>query len=560
MLKPWFKIAVISIAILIAIPLLLVLGLFLGITPKPPSPPSVPLNLFSDMEPIEHENGLLVLEENWLRQNRYGLWEMYIEGDAFNRGVVAGKLSERLVRYQEEVFIAQIHKVIPSKSLQRILLSAIAWMNRKMPEQVLEEFKKEIYGISLSASEDFNTYGPAFARMLNYHGAHDIGHAMQSYYLVGCSSFAAWNNRTSDSSLLIGRNFDFYFGDDFSRHKIIEFVKPEIGYNFAYITWGGMAGVVSGMNDKGLTITINAGTLKIGRRAATPVTLVAREILQFAKTIHEADSIANSRKINVSETFMIGSAIDNKATLIEKKPEEQYTYTSDSSILLCTNHFQSEKLAIQVDNIENRDNNATGYRFHRLQELVNMEQELKPGSVASILRDKDGLGNTRIGYGNEKALNQFIAHHAVIFEPAKKILWISTAPNVMGNYLAYNLDSIFASAGPPEVNRSVDQVELEIQADTFLHTQSYLNFLEYKRLSDSIRTQIDSENEVDEITIDKLIVANPEYFEAYMLAGDYYFSRKNYEKALINYKLALHKETNSKSVSDYIEEQITHCK
>ena len=456
MWKHPIKIALYSIAVIIAIPILLIAGLWLGITPKLPSPPPVPENLFSSVALHEPDSGLLVLGNNWIRKNRYSLWEMYIEGDAYNRGVAAGKLSEELVQYQEEVFIAQINKVVPSKAIQRIFLSSIAWMNRNMPDQVLPEFQKEIYGISLAASREFDRYGPAYARMLNYHAAHDIGHAMQSYYLVGCSSFAAWGNRTSDSSLFIGRNFDFYFGDEFSQHKIIEFVKPDTGYDFAFITWGGMTGVVSGMNNQGLTVTLNAGTLEIGRKAATPVTLVAREILQFAKTTREADSIAALRKINVSETFMIGSAIENKVILIEKKPGGQYTYLSDSSLLLCTNHFQSQKLSKQADNLENKINNATGYRFLRLQELVSKDQKLNPALIASILRDKDGLGNTPIGFGNEKALNQFIAHHAVIFEPAKKILWISTAPNVMGNYLAYNLDSIFASTAPPEENLPVD--------------------------------------------------------------------------------------------------------
>ena len=54
------------------------------------------------------------------------------------------------------------------------------------------------------------------------------------------------------------RNFDFYVGDAFCRDKIIAFYRPSQGFKFMMITFGGMTGVLSGMNDQGLTVTINA--------------------------------------------------------------------------------------------------------------------------------------------------------------------------------------------------------------------------------------------------------------------------------------------------------------
>ena len=58
--------------------------------------------------------------------------------------------------------------------------------------------------------------------------------------------------------MIIGRNFDFYVGDKFAEDKIVAFFHPAAGYKFMTVTWGGFIGAVSGMNDQGLTVTINA--------------------------------------------------------------------------------------------------------------------------------------------------------------------------------------------------------------------------------------------------------------------------------------------------------------
>src|SRR5690606_29179041 len=142
---------------------------------------------------------------------------------------------------------------------QNLLRGFLKWYNRKLYLHVPEEYKTEIYGLSQYASDDFNYVAPPYLRMLYLHAAHDIGHALQDLALVGCTSLAVWDEYSEDGKLLIGRNFDFYAGDDFAKNKIIAFVTPKNGHPFMSVTWPGMIGVVSGMNLEGLTVTMNAG-------------------------------------------------------------------------------------------------------------------------------------------------------------------------------------------------------------------------------------------------------------------------------------------------------------
>ena len=136
--------------------------------------------------------------KNFLIKNQQNLWELYVEGDALERGLVSGALTDSLLKKQERVFFSKINEIVPSKTKKWVLREFLKWYNRKLYLNVPEEFKTEIYGISEYTSHDFDGIAPRYLRSLYLHGAHDIGHALKDLALVGCSSFAAWGEKSSD--------------------------------------------------------------------------------------------------------------------------------------------------------------------------------------------------------------------------------------------------------------------------------------------------------------------------------------------------------------------------
>ena len=531
--------------------LFILLGVLYILIVSRTSPPEITDKTVLNWQREEPSPGFFTIKNNWFRKSKSGLYELYVEGQPFDRGVVNGKLSKELIQLQEDYFNDQINKMVPSKFYRHFLKYVIGWFNRDLDKYVTEEDKDEIYGISLSASDKYDYVGNNYQRILNYHAAHDIGHALQNLALVGCTSFGTWGSRSADSTMIIGRNFDFYVGDHFSENKIVSFEKPADGFKFMYVTWGGFIGVVSGMNEKGLTVTINAAKSDMPSGSATPVSLVAREILQYADNISGAMAIAKKRKMFVSESFLIGSAEDNKAVIIEKTPDSVGLYDPGGNEIICANHFQSKELGQLRSNQIQMRQSASDYRFHRMQELLAADKKNTVQATVKILRDRAGMENTDIGMGNEKAVNQMIAHHSIIFEPQKKRVWVSTGPWQLGEFVCYDLEKVFSMNGM-KTDREIMDSSLNLSADSFMLTDRFQLFLKYRRYKKEIL-------EGKEINPDSLIATNPNYYQAYQMAGNEMFKEKRYEKAIYYYQHALSKEISTKTEENEIRNQIYVC-
>lgn len=475
---------------------------------------------------------------NYLTKNKQQLWELYIKGNPLQLGYNNGALTQDLMQKQEEIFFSKVAGFVPSKFKQNLLRNFLKWYNRKMYLNIREDFQAELFGLSQYSSDKYDYIAPKFRRAMYLHGAHDIGHAMQDLMVVGCTSLAVWNENTEDGDLLIGRNFDFSVGEDFSKNKLIEFVEPENGIPYLSVSWPGMIGVVSGMNKEGITVTINAGKSKIPLTAKTPISLVTREILQFAATIDEAIAIAKKIKVFVSESILVGSANDKNAVIIEVSPHNFGVYSVENSAkIFCTNHFQSEAYKDDKRNQKHIVESHSEYRYEKLQELLQENKKLNPEKMATLLRDQSGLKKKSIGFGNEKAINQLLAHHAVIFSPQKKLVWVSSNPYQLGEFVCYDLDEVFSDERLKSGKFS--KSEFNIAKDSFADSQEFRNYEEFKKLS----SEFDDENKVlsDEF-IHYYQSLNPDFWLGYYLAGKYYFKLKDYQRAKTEFEKALTKE------------------
>ncbi|PWB25255.1 C45 family autoproteolytic acyltransferase/hydolase [Flavobacterium sp. HTF] len=504
-------------------------------------------------------DSVFISGKNSFLKNKQGLWELYVEGDPLEIGLTTGALTDSLLKQQQKAFFSKVTDFVPSKFQQNLLRNFLKWYNRKLYQNVANEYQAEIYGVSQYTSHEFDNLAPQYQRNLYLHGAHDIGHALQDLALVGCSSFAAWGEKSENGNLILGRNFDFYINDAFAENKIVAFIKPKTGYPFMMVTWPGMSGAVSGMNNEGLTVTINAGKSKIPLVAKTPISILTREILEHAKNIEEAISIAKKRNVFVSESIMVGSANDDKAVLIEVSPKKMDIYTvPNSDQLICSNHFQSDAFKNDKRNESQIVNSHSKYRFERMQELFQENPKINPKIASEILRNKKGLQNTELGYGNEKALNQLMAHHGIIFKPKEKLVWVSANPYQMGEFVCYNLDSVFGERKNPLI--SFEDETLNITKDPFIETTACKNYQKFRKEDHKIDGFLKNKTEIPADFIQNYQSLNPDYWVVYYKAGLYFYQKKNFLLAKENFEKALTKEITTVPQKEAIEKYLKKIK
>ena len=253
---------------------------------------------------------------------------------------------------------------------------------------------------------------------------------------------------------------------------------------------------------------------------------------------------------------MVGSANDKNAVIIEVSPDNFGVYrVENSSKVFCTNHFQSEAYRDDKRNQKHIVESHSEYRYEKLQELLQENKKLNPEKMASILRDKSGLKDEKIGYGNEKAINQLLAHHAVIFSPQKRLVWVSSNPYQLGEFVCYDLNEIFSDKRlrSGEFSKS----NLNIAKDPFVNSQEFENYEEFKFAHSEIQNAIDSDSMIlTDDFIPHYQSLNPDFWLVYYQSGKYYFKQKEYSKAKTEVEKALTKEITTLPDKENVEKYL----
>jgi tetratricopeptide (TPR) repeat protein len=129
------------------------------------------------------------------------------------------------------------------------------------------------------------------------------------------------------------------------------------------------------------------------------------------------------------------------------------------------------------------------------------------------------------------------------------MVWVSSNPYQLGEFVAYDLNEIFDGKEKNFVVLGTDS--LNIPKDTFISSQAYQDYENY-RIKDKIFDEmLNSNEEIAEEFIEQYQSLNPNHWIVYYKAGKYYYRKKQFGKAKTNFETAITKEITN--VPDKIE-------
>lgn len=166
--------------------------------------------------------------------------------------------------------------------------------------------------------------------------------------IFGCSSLTIDAERSATGGPLVGRNVDFYTMG-YEQYSLVTVYRGEGKLAFASIGFPGMVGVMSGINEAGLTLVIldvsqSADGAPAFNLLGTPMSLTFRRVMEECRTVAEAELLLREEP---RTTLLNVSLCDPQdAAVVELTPLSVEVRRGEEGRLACTNHFRTSRLKV----------------------------------------------------------------------------------------------------------------------------------------------------------------------------------------------------------------------
>ncbi|CAN5649397.1 hypothetical protein BH09PLA1_BH09PLA1_37000 [soil metagenome] len=245
---------------------------------------------------------------------------------------------------------------------------------------------------------------------------------------IACSTIALPASASPDGVPRLGRNLDFPSMDVLDKVSVVMVYRPAGAFEFVAIGWPGLIGVVSGMNEHGLTLS----NMEVPREprfpSAMPYPLLYRTILERCRTVDEAIQFLEDTPRQSANNLTLMDGAGNRA-VVEIKPESIAVRRGvDDQPLISTNHQRGQ----------DADTPGRCWRYDSLRAASTTSfGELDVRKIESMLAH---------------AQQQDFTIQSMVIEPSRRVMYLSFGKNAASRkFYRFDLNKQFTRPLSPAV-------------------------------------------------------------------------------------------------------------
>ena len=317
--------------------------------------------------------------------------------------------------------IFEIYKRISDDSQSQWLT-----LSRRLEKHIPTEYIEEMRGISAGAGIEYD-------KILFLNTVSTISEGN------GCFAFSF---KEQYSKIITLRQIDIDKKSPFYKDMILYIIKPQKGYGFAAILNPGWVDGESGMNENGITVSQNNILIRQTEWDIMPITQLSRQMLQYSKTIDDAEQLLERQEAFPARLLFISSK--ESASIFEIANEEKARIDMENGFLSLANHA----CLIPSKNVKGSSTRRLDFGNEFLNENF---REMDKNKALELVRSSRISRRWNLGVHNRQSF---------IFSPSDLDFWIAIPPDSnyipasYGPYIGFNLRHELYGSGDEAIPKS----------------------------------------------------------------------------------------------------------
>ncbi len=370
-----------------------------------------------------------------------GIAVLRASGDAHAIGAAHGRLLAPLLSATVDAARPSIEATITDDGLMGHATHAmrLAWRWRFIDDGLGEADLRMVAGMTRGAAA--SGVALAFDDLLRDQAVLDVGApAASSAERVGLArSLTVIGQQSASSHMWLGRAFalpGLADGGD-AETPVVTIAHPDGRIAWAGVGWPGQLGVVTGVNAEGIAVLVDPARTSDVRptRVGRPTMLLARAVLEQAKTLDEAVKLVEQTPTLGAAIFVLADGTANKWLVVERTPSKAIVEKSPK-LPVVGDVLTTNALASDPENDRAKRMFAPG-RVERAARLVRAPFS-DVAAFAQVLRDQHGVDDSTRPPGHRGTIDDGRAIQTAIIDPATLELWVAD-PTADGRMRAFDL-------------------------------------------------------------------------------------------------------------------------